>query len=183
MFLQMVSFPFFLWLSDIPCCVYVCMCMCTHSSIDGHLDCFSVLAIINIAIINIGMCLSFQVRVFFFSGYMPKSGIARSYGNSTFSLSRNFHADLHSGYTNLHPTNSIGEFPFLHTLSAAATAKSLQSCLTLCSPIDSSPPGSPIPGILQARILEWVAIAFSATPSLAFFICSLFDMAIRIDVR
>ena len=40
-------------------------------------------------------------------------------------------------------------------------AKSLQSCLTLCNPIDSSPPGSPIPGILQARTLEWVAISFS----------------------
>ena len=43
----------------------------------------------------------------------------------------------------------------------AAAAKSLQSCLTLCDPIDSSPPGSPVLGILQARILEWVAISFS----------------------
>ena len=42
--------------------------------------------------------------------------------------------------------------------AAAAAAKSLQSCLTLCNPIDSSPPGSSVPGILQARILEWVAI-------------------------
>ena len=45
--------------------------------------------------------------------------------------------------------------------AAAAAAKSLQSCPTLCDPIDSSPPGSPIPGILQARTLEWVAISFS----------------------
>ena len=45
----------------------------------------------------------------------------------------------------------------------AATAKTLQSCLTLCDPIDGSPPGSPIPGILQARTLEWVAISFSNT--------------------
>ena len=45
--------------------------------------------------------------------------------------------------------------------SPTATAKSLQSCPTLCDPIDSSPPGSPIPGILQARTLEWVAIFFS----------------------
>ena len=45
--------------------------------------------------------------------------------------------------------------------AAAAAAKSLQSCLTLWDPIDSSPPGSPIPGILQARTLEWVAISFS----------------------
>ena len=44
---------------------------------------------------------------------------------------------------------------------AAAAAKSLQSCPTLCDPRDGSPPGSPVPGILQARILEWVAISFS----------------------
>ena len=45
--------------------------------------------------------------------------------------------------------------------TAAAAAKSLQSCPTLCDPIDVSPPGSPIPGFLQARTLEWVAISFS----------------------
>ena len=44
---------------------------------------------------------------------------------------------------------------------AAAAAKSLQSCPTLCDPIDGSPPGSPVPGILQARTLEWVAVSFS----------------------
>ena len=46
-------------------------------------------------------------------------------------------------------------------LKCTAAAKSLQSCLTLCDPIDGSPPGFPIPGILQARTLEWVAISFS----------------------
>ena len=45
--------------------------------------------------------------------------------------------------------------------AAAAAARSLQSCLTLCDPIDGSPPGSPVPGILQARTVEWVAISFS----------------------
>ena len=45
--------------------------------------------------------------------------------------------------------------------AAAAAAKSLQSCPTLCDPIDGSPPGSPVPGILKARTLEWVAISFS----------------------
>ena len=45
--------------------------------------------------------------------------------------------------------------------AAAAAAKPLQSCPTLCDPIDGSPPGSPVPGILQARTLEWVAISFS----------------------
>ena len=44
---------------------------------------------------------------------------------------------------------------------AAAAAKSLQSCPTLCDPIDGSPPGSPVPGILQTRTLEWVDISFS----------------------
>ena len=46
-------------------------------------------------------------------------------------------------------------------VAAATAAKSLQSCPTLCDPIDGSPPGSPVPGILQARTLEWVAISFS----------------------
>ena len=50
---------------------------------------------------------------------------------------------------------------FLLVYSAAAAAKLLQSCLTLCDPIDGSPPGSPVPGILQARTLQWVAISFS----------------------
>ena len=48
-----------------------------------------------------------------------------------------------------------------YVAAAAAFAASLQSCPTLCDPIDGSPPGSPVPGILQARTLEWVAIAFS----------------------
>ena len=47
------------------------------------------------------------------------------------------------------------------SLAAAATAKLLESCPTLCDPIDGSPPGSPVPGILQARTLEWAAIPFS----------------------
>ena len=51
--------------------------------------------------------------------------------------------------------------PLLGIYPAAAAAKSLHLCPTLCDPIDSSPPGSPVPGILQARSLEWVAISFS----------------------
>ena len=56
----------------------------------------------------------------------------------------------------------LSSFSFLFSLVVTASAaKSLQSCPTLCNPIDGSPPGSPIPGILQARTLEWVAISFS----------------------
>ena len=50
---------------------------------------------------------------------------------------------------------------YLTSLVIAAAAKSLQSCPTLCDPTDGSPPGSPVPGILQARTLEWVGISFS----------------------
>ena len=55
------------------------------------------------------------------------------------------------------------QMPQLRPAAAAAAAKSLQSCPTLCHPIDGSPPGSLVPGILQARTLEWVAISFSNT--------------------
>ena len=60
--------------------------------------------------------------------------------------------------------SDLGYINCMHLRSlylAAAAAKPLQSCLTLCDPIDGSPPGSPAPGVLQARTLEWVAIAFS----------------------
>ena len=69
----------------------------------------------------------------------------------------------------VHSTEShCFKFPHLHfmlrfILSAAAAAESFQSCPTLCDPRDGSPSGSPVPGILQARTLEWVAISFSST--------------------
>ena len=55
----------------------------------------------------------------------------------------------------------VSSFSLEYCTFAAAAAKSLQSCPTLCDPIDGSPPGSSVPGILQAKILEWVAISFS----------------------
>ena len=65
----------------------------------------------------------------------------------------------------LRPLNllSLCNLEDIHKGTAAAAAKSLQSCLTLVDPIDGSPPGSPVAGILQARTLEWVAISFSNT--------------------
>ena len=61
-------------------------------------------------------------------------------------------------FRNINIMRMVGQNP---AAAAAAAAKSLQSCPTLCDPIDGSPPGSVIPGIIQARILEWVAISFS----------------------
>ena len=62
-------------------------------------------------------------------------------------------------YVYTHSSNHLSEE--LNSITAAAAAKSLQSCPTLCDPRDGSPPGSAVPGILQARTLEWVAISFS----------------------
>ena len=56
---------------------------------------------------------------------------------------------------------NLRQFPSSLAAAAAAAAKSIQSCPTLCDSIDDSPPGSPVPGILQAKTLEWVAISFS----------------------
>ena len=58
-------------------------------------------------------------------------------------------------------TNALDCAPNTIRVGVAAAAKSLQSCPTLCHPTDGSPPGSPVPGILQAGTLEWVAISFS----------------------
>ena len=64
-------------------------------------------------------------------------------------------------FGNHHSSFSDQKILTVSSHAAAATAKSLQSCPTLCDPIDGSPPGFPVPGILQAKTLEWVAISFS----------------------
>ena len=80
--------------------------------------------------------------------------------NSLITMTPCFNWDLPCNHLPPLPATPPSFCPWPPSIAAAA-AKSLQSCPTLCDPIDGSPPGSPIPGILQARTLEWVAISFS----------------------
>ena len=90
-----------------------------HSSVNGHLDCFHVLAIVNSAAVNNGIHMSSSILVS--SGYMPKSGIAGSYGGFIPSFLRSLHTVFHSGCMNFIPTNSARAFPFLFLMMAILT--------------------------------------------------------------
>ena len=137
-------------------CEYVYHIYFIHSSINGHLECFYILAIVRNATINIVEHISFSLVFLYSSDKKPEVGLLDYY----FSSALNFLSNtitfpiVEKLYSCLH------QFTFLPTVYAAAAAKLLQPCSTLCDPIDSSPPGSPVPGILQARTLEWVAISF-----------------------
>ena len=131
MLLQMVFFHSFLWLSNTLLCIWVCVwrgvyvyiCvyihthkytgdLIIHSFVDGHLGCFHAFVILNHTAINTVAHISFPIRVFIFSKYIPTSGIAESHGNSIFSFLRNCILFSIVTVPIYMPTNHVGGFPF-----------------------------------------------------------------------
>ena len=107
----------------------------------------------------------FALSLLVMGGDRDAAGITGLCGEQTVRLIRNLHGGSVQGtwVIAIKCIPSVGSIKkgLKYLCAMLCYAKSLQSCPTLCDPIDGSPPGSPVPGILQARTLEWVAISFS----------------------
>ena len=86
-------------------------CCFIHSSTDGHLGCFHILAIVNNASVNIRVPMFFQISILGFLGYIPRSGVAGSKGRSIFNFLRYLHTAFHSGYTSVHSHQQCKSVP------------------------------------------------------------------------